>query len=136
MMNKTKVHEVMTSHVATLKPNMGASVALRVLIDNKQSGAPVVNDDNELLGVLSEADCMRSAMLGGYYEQDSWIVGEQMSKELHTVTEDTSLMNAAEIMINQKRRMLPVVRDGKLVGMITRHHLLKTFLDQVHPVHN
>lgn len=134
-MDTIKVRDVMTSQVATLKPNMGATVALRVLIENRQSGAPVVDDNNTLLGVLSEADCMISAFAGGYYDQERWLVGEKMTQQLDAVNEDCTLVAAAELMIAHKRRMLPVVREGKVVGMITRHHLLKSVLETLEPSH-
>ena len=136
MMNTIKVRDFMATKVATLRPDMGASAALQILIDNHQSGAPVVDDENHLLGILSEADCMASAFSGSYYDQERSPVSEIMSnQELQTVTEETSLVAAAELMLKYKRRMLPVIREGKVVGMITRHHMLRSVLETFNPTH-
>ena len=130
-MENRKVRDYMTSQVATLEPNLGMIRALNILLEHNQSAAPVVDEDNRLLGLISEADCMQSAINSSYFMEANSIVSDQMTKDVQTVTGDTKLVAAAEIFLKHKRRMLPVVEDDKLIGMLTRNHILRALIKEL-----
>ena len=130
-METRKVNDFMTSKPATLTPDMGMIQALRTLLQYKQSAAPVVDENNNLVGLLSEADCMQTTLSSSIYPGASMVVADKMSTELQTVAPDTSLVKAAETLLNHKRRLLPVVKDGKLAGILTRDHILQALLDNI-----
>jgi CBS domain-containing protein len=128
-MENTLIKDCMTTQVATTSPTVSITKALRILLDNKQSAAPVITEDGKLAGLISEADCMKSALNRSIYPDSDSTVSDQMTTEVQTVTPETKLTQAAEIFLNHKRRMLPVVEDGKLVGIVTRHHILRALID-------
>jgi CBS domain-containing protein len=130
-MENITVKDFMTSQMATLEPDFTITKALRILLEHHQSGAAVVDQDNNLVGLVSEADCMKTTLTRTIYPGSVTTVAEEMSTQLQTVSPETKLVTAAEMLLKHKRRMLPVVEDGKLVGTITRHHVLAALLEAI-----
>ena len=130
-METRKVADFMNAKPATLSPDMGMIEALRPLLSNQQSAAPVVDDDGLLIGLLSEADCMQTTLSTSIYPGANLVVADRMISELQTATPETTLVKAAETFLNHKRRLLPVVDGGKLVGILTRDHILKALLENI-----
>jgi CBS domain-containing protein len=122
--------------------------------DNKISGAPVVNDDNEVVGVISEGDIMRLLEVHSpkinlilpapldlielpvrmKYELDeiaedmqragSTVIDQIMTKKVVLISPEASISDAAELMDSHNVNRLPVVKDGKLVGIVTRGDII------------
>ncbi|KEQ19042.1 CBS domain-containing protein [Endozoicomonas numazuensis] len=130
-MNSLQVNDLMDHQPLTVSANIGVIVALRQLLKKGLSAAPVVNDEGELQGILSEADCMKGTLLGGYFEQIGELVSHRMSTTVCTVTPDTDLVSAAKIMLDNKRRVLPVVESGKVVGLLTRTKVLAEIMERI-----
>ena len=136
-MENFKVRDFMNSQPAHVTSNMSIISALRVLLDKKQSAAAVIDDNGYLIGLLSEADCIKGTMMGGFYEQDDATVGEKMSTTVQTVSAETSLIAASDIFLHNNRRVLPVIESNKLVGMLTREHILRALLHEIdNPTHH
>ncbi len=95
--------------------------ALAVLAEYKQRHLPVVDADETLIGIVSEKDLLRA--------RSEEAVEKVMTKEVVTVTEYTALEEAACIMADHKISSLPVMRDGRLVGIITETDLFQVFLE-------
>ncbi len=123
---KTRVvRDVMAKHYATLKPEQEIISAVKTLLEYHQSAAPVVDSNMQMVGLLSEADCMKETVQEGYYNEGSALVKDLMSNKVDTVSPETEIGEISEILISKKRRMMPVVEAGQLVGIVSRHDVLK-----------
>lgn len=129
MLRSTRVADYMASHLATLSPDVPVEQAIALLLDRRISGAPVV-EQGRLVGMFSEVDCLRELLHAGYHDMSSGLVRNFMSTEVETIGVDDSIVSAAEIFLNHKRRRLPVVdANGRLVGQISRRDVLRAIAD-------
>ena len=128
-MDSLQVSDLMDIRPLTLHPEMGVITALRQILEKGLSAAPVVDTEGQLIGILSEADCIRGTLMGGYYEQVGELVSAQMTTDVCTVTSKTDLVSAAQLMLENKRRLLPVIDQGKVAGLLTRTAVLSKLID-------
>ena len=102
---------IMTKDVVTVSPTITIKNLAKTLIENQISGAPVVDKNGKILGVVSEADIVAKK-------------GKQvkaiMSKKVLTVSEETAVEEIAKLMTTHKVKRLPVMRGDKLVGIVSR----------------
>jgi len=122
-----KVSDFMTKDLITFRPEQSVEEVIDSLINNKISGGPVVNDKNELVGVISEGDCIKHISESRYYNmppKDDKIEN-RMVKNVETIDGDMNIFDAANKFLNDKRRRFPIVEDGKLVGQISQKDILK-----------
>jgi acetoin utilization protein AcuB len=115
------VIERMTRPVVTIDGKTTAREALGIIEKRNLWQLPVLDTDGTLVGIVSEKDLLRA-------NKDD-VVEEIMTREVITVTEYTALEEAARIMADHKISSLPVMRNGKLVGIITETDLFKVFLE-------
>ena len=118
------VRELMTTHHATIRPDQTIAAAVKILIDYHLSAIPVVDEGKNLVGVLSEADCLRASLVGGYHNESVALVKDLMTTQADVISPDTELSAATELFLQNKRRMIPVVEAGTLVGLVTRKDLM------------
>jgi CBS domain-containing protein len=97
---------------------------IKILADNHISGAPVVNSNNEIIGFVSEQDCIKPLLLGSYHCDQPATVDDVMRRDVVSVTPDDSIIELAEKMGDHKPKNYPVTENGKLVGVLTRQHVL------------
>lgn len=134
-MQSLKVRDYMTRNILTLKSEDSVIDALRKLIKAGRSGAPVVDDQGNIVGLLSEIDCLKETLMGGYHQEAGDRVADHMTKEIDSVNADDDILVTADLFIKGRRR-LPVMESGKLVGIITRCDFGKALLDNIdHPHH-
>lgn len=129
MQNSKTAKELMITKLITLSPEMNVFDAIKVMLKNKISGAPVIDSNQTYLGVFSEKCCMSVLVDAAYAGTPSTRVDAYMNKEARTITEETDLLNIAQIFLNTNSRRLPVLRDGKLLGQISRRDILKAIHD-------
>lgn len=129
MLKSIKVADYMTRRLVTVSPEMSVNEAIRVLLENSISGAPVVDESGRLVGVFSESDCLKGALEASYHGTEIGPVKEYMSTELQTVSGETSILDVAEMFLADHRRRLPVVDGGRLTGQISRRDLLRAMDD-------
>lgn len=99
--------------------------AVKLITDNKISGLCVVDDDNILIGILSELDCLSAILSATYNEGAVGIVREYMTGgNLEVANVNDNIVELAQQMLRQNHRRLPVVEDGKLVGQVTCRQIL------------
>ena len=115
------VVERMTRSPVTVTGQTTVQQALDIIAERKLRHLPVLAVDGVLVGIVSEKDLLRA----GYDE----LVEEIMTREIVTTTEYTALEEAARIMTDQKISCLPVMRDEKLVGIITETDLFQLFME-------
>lgn len=120
-----KVKDYMSASLVVLSPTTAILDAARWLVDNRISGAPVVDHMGNLVGVLSEKDCMRIALHAGYHSEVAGTVAEYMHKEVKTVDAERNIVDVAMMFIEDDYRRYPVMKDGRLVGQISRRDVLK-----------
>jgi len=126
MLRSVKAQDYMCEALITFKPETDLFEAINALVDNGITGAPVIDSGGKLVGLLSEADCLRAILTLTYHEEEmGGVVGDYMVEEVHTVNYDADIIAVAEEFINNGRRRLPVVKDGKVIGQISRRDILR-----------
>lgn len=125
MRKSISVREYMAANLVTFTPNMEILHAIHELIDKRISGAPVVDERGNVVGILSEQDCMKVALHAGYHGELGGRVSEYMSKEVRTIDAGTSILELAELFLSAPYRRYPVMEDNRLVGQISRRDVLR-----------
>lgn len=119
------VRDYMTAHPVTFKPEMDVLDAVHELVKHRIAGAPVVNDHGEIVGMLSEYDCLKVALDAGYYGDAGGPVSEYMSSSIETVDADMSIVDLADKFLETRYRRFPVMTENRLVGQISRRDVLR-----------
>ncbi|MDH3350213.1 MAG: CBS domain-containing protein [Gammaproteobacteria bacterium] len=119
------VRDYMAGRLVTFKPDMDVLDAIQELLHNRIAGAPVVNDQGELLGMLSELDCLKIALNAGYYGDWGGPVADYMTPDVETVDADMNIIDLAQRFLNSSYRRFPVLRNNRLVGQISRRDVLR-----------
>ena len=122
-----KVSDYMTTNLITFTPNQTIESVMEAIIKHRISGVPVVNEKNELIGVISEGDCIKQISESRYYNmpmQDKTIE-KHMATNVETIDGNMNIFDAANKFLAAKRRRFPIVENGKLVGQISQKDVLK-----------
>lgn len=126
------VADYMTSKLITFKAEDSLDHVISMLIKNKISGGPVVNDKNELIGIISETDCIKHISESKYYNMPSDnnnIVGKYMVTDVETIDKNMNIFDAAFKFLVSKRRRFPVVDEKRvLIGQLSQKDVLKAAL--------
>jgi CBS domain-containing protein len=120
-----KATDVMTATVVSVSPEATMKEAAELLLRHRVSGVPVVDEPGRIVGVISEFDLLKLVYSP---EMESDRVDDHMSTKLLTVAPDESLIGIVDRFLNHPIRRLPVISDGKLVGLISRHDLIRFVL--------
>ena len=91
-------------------------------------GAPVVNKLGELIGYVSEYDCLKQLMQSSYYCDNASLVEDVMSTKLIMSRPDIALIDLASIMNSEKVNVMPIVEEGKLVGAVSRGDVMRALV--------
>jgi CBS domain-containing protein len=136
--------DVMTPHVVSVRPDESVSVAARLTLQKKISGLPVVNDLENIVGVVSESDFLRRTEIGTktpavevveffmgrgrladeYVQFAGRKIGDVMTHDVRTAAPSTPLVDIVRLMERHHIKRVPVVEGDKVVGIITRANLL------------
>ncbi len=119
------VKDYMARTLVTFKPETDVLDAVHTLVQHRIAGAPVVDDEGNLLGMLSEFDCMKVALNAGYHGIWGGPVRDFMSDGVESVDADMSIVDLAQVFINKKFRRFPVMQGTRLVGQISRRDVLR-----------
>jgi CBS domain-containing protein len=140
-----RAHQIMTRSVITVTPQTTIVDAANLMLERHVSGLPVVDTNGKLVGIVSEGDFIRRSEIGTGRKRGRWLrfilgpgksasdfvhehgrkVSEVMTKSPLTITEDTALADIVEMMERNNVKRLPVVRDDKVVGIVSRANLLQ-----------
>jgi CBS domain-containing protein len=140
-----RASDVMTLKPVVISPDASIFEAIQVMLQRNFTGLPVVDENSSLVGIVTEGDLLRRTETGTQRKRPHWMefllgsgklateyvhasgrkVREVMSPGVRTVTEDTPLDEIVQLMEHHQIKRLPVVRDGKLVGIVTRANLLR-----------
>ena len=139
-----KAKDVMTHRVITIESNASILQAIRLMLQNKISGLPVVDGSGNLVGIVTEGDFLRRSETATERKRPRWLqfllgsgkladdyvsshgrkIDEVMTRDPHTIVEDTSLEEIVHLMERHRIKRLPVVRGRRLVGIVSRANLL------------
>lgn len=117
--------DYMSTELVTFSPETDIHRAIRVLLERNISGAPVIDGDGALVGVLSEKDCFRVAFGASYHQERGGPVAEYMSRDVQAIDADTDIVEVAELFLKSPYRRFPVIADNRLVGQISRRDVLR-----------
>ena len=140
-----KAMDVMVRDVVTVKPDDDVALAVRLLAEHDVSALPVVDDDDNVIGVISEADLLHREEIGTEKQRPRWLeavtpastlagefakshgrrVEEVMSTDVVSASEDTPLADIATLLERHRIKRLPILRAGKLVGIVSRSNLIQ-----------
>lgn len=120
------VREFMDRYVETISPETDIMEAVDFLLEKRVTGAPVVNSKGELVGMLTEFDCLRLLTLGdARYDAPRGKVKDFMTSNVQTIPPTMDIYYCAGLFMNVSFRRFPVVENGRIVGAITRFDLLR-----------
>jgi CBS domain-containing protein len=137
--------DVMVRDVVTVRPDTDVADATKLLAEHDVSALPVLDKDGNLIGMLSEADLIHRADIGTGKHRPWWLeavtgattlaeefakshgkkVGEVMTTGVISVTEETPLSEIAALFERKRIKRVPVVKDGKLIGIVSRSNLIQ-----------
>jgi CBS domain-containing protein len=143
-----RAEKVMTQPVVSVGPDTPVLEAIRIMLQKKISGLPVVEQGGRLVGMITEGDLLRRVETGTYRRRPRWIefligpgrlaeeyvhaagrkVAEVMTSEVHAAEEGTPLDEIVDLMERYRIKRVPIVRDGALVGIVTRANLLRAVI--------
>ena len=118
----------MAKQLITFQSDTPIETAMESFLENKISGAPVLDNQGKLVGVLSEKDCMKTLFESSYYNNLGGFVREYMSTDLKTINIHDTLSNVADEFIKSRFRRFPVMEGNKLVGQISRRDILRAIV--------
>lgn len=126
-MNFPSVEKYMATDEVTLSPDLTISEAIDVILENEVTGAPVLDKDRKIIGMLTEKDCLRLMIDGAYNNMpyDGKTVADYMTSVVKTVSIDYNILDIANEFLTTHFRKFPVVHEGKLVGQISRRDILR-----------
>ena len=126
MLQSVNLRDYMLLHPVKVKADANMMEAMKVIIDNKISGLCVVDDADNLVGILSELDCLRAVLSATYNKTSVGKVSEYMATDNLVVAHpEEDIVDVAQDMLTKNKRRRPVVENGKLIGQITCRQLLK-----------
>lgn len=120
-----RVKDYMSGKLVSFAPDTDARDAIHELLRHRISGAPVVDNFGNLVGMLSEFDCLPVILTSGYHGEPGGPVSELMATEVETVDANTSILDMAELFMASGLRRYPVMLDNRLVGQISRRDVLR-----------
>jgi len=126
------IKKYMAKKLITFSPEQKINEVIDIMVKNKISGAPVLNSKKELVGVISERDCLRPLIDKAYNNQPirETEVKDLMSKEVVTVSDEKDIVDLAHEFLKANFKRFPVVNsEGKLVGQISRRDILRAIQD-------
>ncbi|MGJ8686214.1 MAG: CBS domain-containing protein [Spongiibacteraceae bacterium] len=117
--------ELMQKPALSVTCDMSLGDAVETLFKHRVTGLPVTNANHEVVGFLSEQDCIHAMLVSSYHCEGLPSVKDVMRSEVLSVTPDVSIVDIAQNMGRDKPKVYPVVDDGVLVGVITRSIVLR-----------
>ena len=115
------------SDMITFKPDQPIQDVIATIVGKKISGAPVLDDQHHLIGMISEKDCLRLIVDQAYHNMpaETRKVSDYMTPKVQSLSPKTNIVEAAIEFLNSPIRRFPVVENGMLIGQVSRRHILK-----------
>ncbi len=118
------VKDYMSRIVVKFTPDMDVLQALHLLLEKEAPGGPVLDNLGNLIGIISEKDCLPAALSASYHEHWGGRVSEFMHREVETVEASASIADVAKLFTQREYKHFPVMQENRLVGQISRRQIL------------
>jgi CBS domain-containing protein len=125
------IADYMATEMVCFAPEDDIIDAMRTLLKRHLSGAPVIDEAGKMVGILSQKDCFAIVYNAAYHQDWGGQVSQYMSRQVEHIEARSSVVDAAEKFLHSSFRRFPVLRDGKLVGLVSRHDILRA-LDELY----
>ena len=119
------VDDYMARDLITVMADDDIHAVVKLLLDERISGAPVVDRRGQLIGVLSKGDCLEVIYSTSYHQEWGGCVADYMGKEVTTIESGTDIVKAADMFRNSTFRRFPVLENGRMTGQISRADILR-----------
>lgn len=123
------VRDFMITNPVVFTPDTDLLDAVRVLIERRISGAPVIDDRGNLVGILTEGNFLKAALVAGYQGERGGTVGEHMSPAVEVVHAGDNLLDVAMRFVESGYKRYPVIQDNRLVGVLRRRDVLRAVIE-------
>lgn len=125
------IAKYMARDVITFSVDQPIVDAIDIMLDKRISGAPVLSDKGDLVGILSEKDCLKIIVDRAYHNHPNQksTVGDYMSKDVATVDIEKDVAEVANLFLSSNYRRFPVVENGKLKGQVSRRDVMRATRD-------
>ena len=119
------------SNIVTFRPDQPIQDVISTIINKKIAGAPVLDDQHHLVGIISEKDCLRLIVDQAYYNMppETRKVSDYMTPQVQSLSPKTTVVEAAMEFLNSPIRRFPIVENGMLIGQVSRRHILRAAQD-------
>lgn len=121
--------DLMSKRLVTLRPDTDVLAAMQVLLEEQISGAPVVDSRGNLVGMLTQRDCLDVGVQAIYHQEPAGRVADYMQEAVETLPASASLVEVLETFRQSRYRRFPVMDGTRLVGQISRRDVLRAMLD-------
>lgn len=130
-MESILVRDVMDASIRPLRVETSLAEAVDRITDSHYLGLPVVDENQQLVGFLSEQDCIKYVISGSYYADSLIRVGDIMRTDPLSVGSSEQVLTLAERMLTSRPKNYPVCEEGRLVGMVTRSGVIRALNDKI-----
>jgi len=127
---KITVRDCMSKNMVLFNKEQSVIEVVEKLIKHRISGGPVVDQNQHVIGVISEGDCIKQISESRYYNMpmEDTSIEKYMSKNVDSISPDLNLFDAANLFLKSKRRRFPVVENNKIIGIVSQKDILRTAL--------
>jgi CBS domain-containing protein len=122
-----KAKDIMSRDVATIKKDAAVKDVIRLLVEHKITGLPVVDEDMYLLGMVTEKDVLKTLYEAG---GRSTSVSHLMTTDVISFNEDEPLISVYKCLVENNFRRLPILSEGRLVGIISRGDIVRFLFER------
>jgi len=131
MLKSLELRDVMIRQPITVPPNITVFEAAQIIMENKITGVIVVDDEQNLVGILSELDCLKVTLAGAYNDDEfsTALVEDVMTKKVVVQNPNDDIVDVATSMLEHRHRRRPVVENSKVVGQVTCRQILKVITE-------
>ncbi|HMR56089.1 MAG TPA: CBS domain-containing protein, partial [Cyclobacteriaceae bacterium] len=118
---------VQQHNLVTVRPDQSINEVINIMIEKRISGAPVLDENRKLVGIISERDCLRIIVDQAYHNlpHSEPKVADYMTRDVKTMSPDNNVVEAATEFLNSPIRRMPVVENGVLIGQVSRIDILR-----------
>lgn len=127
-MTAYRVSSIVRRDSPVLSPDTPIRRAAAVLVDANAAAAPIIDDDGNLIGILSQKDCFGPALHASYHREWSGVVRDHMSEDVIALDLEEEVIRAAEMFLREPHRVFPVLESDRVVGLLYRSDVLRQLM--------
>ena len=131
MLQSIQMEDFMSIDPVILRTDTPLYDAVHVMLENKITGATVLDEEKHVVGVVSEVDLLKALEQISYYNEGDGKVGDYMTTDVHVIEEHMNIFDVANKLLDLKIRRIPVVKDGIFVGQISCRSILQAMKDSM-----